>query len=296
MLFRSISTTTLDPPLYMAQIDSSNRVLQICVCSESFVKANPSRYPGTWVPAWMGVGGKNYPGPGMIYDWDSLNFYWPTTTTATTPTTLFSTSVPDSETSTRVATTSEVDPESGISTTTVAPVEPGSAVIMVGSATFATKVNIDTDAGVATVAVGGVTASLSGEQSNQAADAGDEKSLVFNAGEDVSLDVSGFKPESEAQAIIYSDPRMLGVLQVDAQGNLNATVQLPPDLESGNHTLVLSGIDPNGNLISVKFGLIVFGNESAIPLWMWVLVGSLVTVLFSSVLVNLRQRGTPRPV
>ena len=239
-----------------------------------------------------------------------------TTTTTTTTTTSVVSTVPDSESTSTVAssvtpttasgnpnggTTSTLAPsggtvpESGVSTTTVAPVEPGSGEVVVGGATIETSVTIETDAGVATVSAGGVTASLSGEQSEQAANVSDENSLVFNAGDEVSLNVSGFQPESEAEAIVYSEPRKLGILQVDAQGNLNATVELPPDLESGNHTLVLSGVDSNGNPISVKFGLIVFGNDGGIPLWMWVLVGLLLAVLFSSVSLNLRQRGTPRP-
>lgn len=290
----SSTTTTIDSPLYMAQIDSSNRVLQICVCSEAFVRANPSRYPGTWVPAWMGVGGKNYPSPGMIYDWDAQNFYWPTTTTTSTTIAGVSTTIAGVSTTT-IAPSGGAVPDSGVSTTTVASVEPGSGEVVVGGATIETNVSIDTDAGVATVSAGGVVASLSGEQSEQAANVSDENSLVFNAGDEVSLNVSGFQPESEAEAIVYSEPRRLGVLQVDAQGNLNATVELPPDLESGNHTLVLAGVDSNGNPISVKFGLIVFGNDGGIPLWMWVLVGLLVAVLFTSVSLNLRQRGTPRP-
>ena len=177
----------------------------------------------------------------------------------------------------------------------MASVEPGSGEVVVGGATIETNVDVDTDAGVATVSAGRVVASLSGEQSEQAANVSDENSLVFNAGDEVSLNVSGFQPESEAEATVYSEPRRIGVLQVDAQGNLNATVELPPDLESGNHTLVLSGLDSDGNPISVKFGLIVFGNNGGIPLWMWVLVGLLVAVLFTSVSLNLRQRGTPRP-
>ena len=60
------TTTTIfynDPAPYMARINSSNVVIDVCVCSESFVRSNPGRYPGTWVPMWMGVNGKNYAGP-----------------------------------------------------------------------------------------------------------------------------------------------------------------------------------------------------------------------------------------
>ena len=73
-----------DEAPYMARIDENNIVIDTCVCSVSFVLSNPDRYPGTWVPMWMGVNGKNYAGPGWTYDRVAKNFYPPTTTTSTT--------------------------------------------------------------------------------------------------------------------------------------------------------------------------------------------------------------------
>ena len=306
----SSSTTTVPNGGFMVLLDTQSRVVDVWT-RQRYDSWDPYQLPRGGCGCFAWVPSSSAPYAGMIYD-GSGNFNWPTTTTTSVS---FST-VPDSESTSTVAssvtpttasgnlnggTTSTLAPsggtvpESGVSTTTVAPVEPGSGEVVVGGATIETSVTIDTDAGVATVSAGGVTASLSGEQSEQAANVSDENSLVFNAGDEVSLNVSGFQPESEAEAIVYSEPRRLGVLRVDAQGNLNATVELPPDLESGNHTLVLSGVDSNGNPISVKFGLIVFGNDGGIPLWMWVLVGLLIAVLFTSVSLNLRQRGTPRP-
>ena len=78
------TTTTVfynDPAPYHAQINSNNVVIQICVCSASNILGNPSAYPGTWVPMWMGVNGKNYAGPGWTYDPVAQNFYPPTSTT-----------------------------------------------------------------------------------------------------------------------------------------------------------------------------------------------------------------------
>lgn len=76
-----------DEAPYMARIDDNNVVIDTCVCSVSFVLSNPDRYPGTWVPMWMGVNGKNYAGPGWTYDRVAQNFYPPTTMTATTTST-----------------------------------------------------------------------------------------------------------------------------------------------------------------------------------------------------------------
>ena len=86
-----------DEAPYMARIDENNVVIDTCVCSVSFVLSNPDRYPGTWVPMWMGVNGKNYAGPGWTYDRAAQNFYPPTTTTTSTST---STTIAESTSST----------------------------------------------------------------------------------------------------------------------------------------------------------------------------------------------------
>lgn len=97
------SVPTDDEAPYMARIDENNVVIDTCVCVVSYVRTNPDRYPGTWVPMWMGVNGKNYAGPGWIYDRAAQNFYPPTTTTTTTTTTL-----PESTSSSVSATTTTV--------------------------------------------------------------------------------------------------------------------------------------------------------------------------------------------
>ena len=86
-----------DEAPYMARIDDNNVVIDTCVCSVSFVLSNPDRYPGTWVPMWMGVNGKNYAGLGWTYDRAAQNFYPPTTTTTSTTT---STTIAESTSST----------------------------------------------------------------------------------------------------------------------------------------------------------------------------------------------------
>ena len=66
-------------------IDSNNIVIDKCVCSGSSVRANPSEYPGTWVPLRFGVGGweMSHPIIGWRYDPLTRNFYEPETPTET---------------------------------------------------------------------------------------------------------------------------------------------------------------------------------------------------------------------
>ena len=296
-------TTTIDAPIYMAQIDSENRVLQICVCSESFVRANPSRYPGTWVPAWMGVGGKNYPSPGMIYDWNAQNFYWPTPPTTTTSSTVPASGTTSTLVSGSITTSSSISeststPNSNsISSSTIAPVAPGASEVQVGGTSVAVETSIDTETGSATITAGEVSATING--GNTSTDEGDapENALAFEVGSEVNLSASGFQPESEVDVIIFSEPTNLGQIKVDANGTVTAQVTLPSNLEIGNHTLVLNGVDAKNQPISVKFGLIVYGTDSITPIWVWLLVAALTLTLLASIWLNIqsRQRASISP-
>jgi hypothetical protein len=173
----------------------------------------------------------------------------------------------------------------------VAPVVPGEAVVEIGGEEVQASVEVNQEEGIAMVSVGEVVASVSGSQVNEGSADAPENALVFAAGDDVSVSASGFEPDSEVDATIYSTPRNLGKLSVDTQGNVTAEITLPSDMETGNHTLVLSGVDQNKNPIVVKFGLIVYANETSIPVWIYGVMALLVLVLAASIGVNVRQRA-----
>jgi len=178
--------------------------------------------------------------------------------------------------------------------TTVAPIDPGSSEVIIGGAPISVKTVVDSQSGTATVIAGEVSASITGDQSSKASDGETNASLAFEAGAQVTLTATGFQSESEVEVVIYSQPRNLGRLNVDADGNLIAQVILPNDLEGGNHTLVLSGIDAQKRPMQVKFGLIVYGNESFIPGWLWLTLAGLVVLLCFSLGLNLKLRNRPK--
>ena len=116
------TTTTIfysDEPLYHARIDSDNIVIDVCVCYAAFVIGNPSRYPGTWVPMWMGVNGKNYAGIGWWYDAEAQNFYPQRTTTSTVPST--TTTTPGGGGNTTPAATTQAPSRGGSNPVTTRP-------------------------------------------------------------------------------------------------------------------------------------------------------------------------------
>jgi len=69
----------------------------------------------------------------------------------------------------------------------------------------------------------------------------------LRAGQQVVVSGYDFLPGSTVNVYVYSTPRLLGSVTVDAQGAFSTTVTLPADLADGTHHLVASGVDGNGN-------------------------------------------------
>ena len=55
-----------------------------------------------------------------------------------------------------------------------------------------------------------------------------------------------YKPRKKVYVKIYSEPRDLGEIETDENGEINGSVTLPEDLPAGYHTLVVSGEAPDG--------------------------------------------------
>jgi len=55
-----------------------------------------------------------------------------------------------------------------------------------------------------------------------------------------------YKPRKKVYVKIYSEPRDLGEIEADKNGEINGSVALPEDLPAGYHTLVVSGEAPDG--------------------------------------------------
>jgi len=136
-----------------------------------------------------------------------------------------------------------------------------------------------------TVSVGELTAGVTtqSEQTDANRNRKESEGLVLSSGESAKVAVEGLLPKSKVKAVIFSEPRNLGELQVDEFGNLAASIQIPKDMEAGAHTLVLSGSDKYGKQIELKFGLVVYSPSTYIPIWIWVILGLLVVSLIVAI-------------
>ena len=170
---------------------------------------------------------------------------------------------------------------SSAETTTTTAVPNGEVRAFVGGVEVKSETTVAD--GAVTVSVGAVTAEIAdGEASDNSQNTQVEQGLVLSSGESADVSVDGLQPNSEVEVVIYSTPRNLGSLQVNEFGELVASIQIPSDMESGPHTLVLSGLDQFGKQIELKFGLVVYSPDSYIPIWVWFLVGLLLFLLAAS--------------
>lgn len=134
-----------------------------------------------------------------------------------------------------------------------------------------------------TVAGGDVVARVSGPETAPADSGG--SGITLASGESAQLSLQGLRPHSEVRVVIFSEPRQLAVLTVDSMGGFFASIEIPTDLESGSHTLVLSGLDKDGLPIDLRFGLFVYSNTTTLmPLWIWSTMALLIFTLVGGVI------------
>jgi hypothetical protein len=65
----------------------------------------------------------------------------------------------------------------------------------------------------------------------------------------------GLQPNSDASTWLFSTPKELGQLKVDANGEFTQRYQIGPDVHVGDHTAQVNGIAPDGTLRSVDVGV-----------------------------------------
>lgn len=82
--------------------------------------------------------------------------------------------------------------------------------------------------------------------------------LHFNVGDSVVVEASGYTPGRDVEIWMFSTPTRLGQLTADATGNIRGTFVVPNSLPSGNHRVVLGGVNKNGQKVVLGVG-VAFG-------------------------------------
>jgi hypothetical protein len=76
-------------------------------------------------------------------------------------------------------------------------------------------------------------------------------------GQEITVIGTGFLPYSTVMIVIYSTPTTLGTVTTDGSGSFSKPVTIPTTLEAGAHSLVAYGVDPSGNVHSLRLNITV---------------------------------------
>jgi hypothetical protein len=119
--------------------------------------------------------------------------------------------------------------------------------------------------------------------------------LVLTSGGFVIFSGTGFEPNTEVVVWIFSDPRQLGKVMTDAEGNFSGELALPEDLEVGEHTLQLNGLSDEGETRSLAVGVELLSTENPDSNWIaWLGVGGLSAAVVGLIsLAIFRSRRNP---
>jgi len=80
----------------------------------------------------------------------------------------------------------------------------------------------------------------------------------------ITVTGAGFKPNSEAVAWLFSEPRRLGVVRTGSDGAFQENLQIGPEVSTGEHTIQVNGLTPEGDVRSLNLAVKVIP-QGAMP-------------------------------
>ncbi len=103
---------------------------------------------------------------------------------------------------------------------------------------------------------------LAGAEGYTSLDTGTVTDITPAPGQTVTVVIKGLKPLSKVTVELHSDPLVLGTFTADANGTINVDVTVPAGTEVGDHTIVATGVDPQGNPVTASIPVTVMSNTS----------------------------------
>jgi hypothetical protein len=140
--------------------------------------------------------------------------------------------------------------------------EAGSAVVVVDGVESSATVTRSNN--TLNVVGGGVVATVSGvspEGERISLDA--DGNLRLSDGDQIVVEATGYVSAEEIGVWLFSTPTQLGSLTADVAGKISGRFALPLDIESGDHRLVLEGVNSDGSPVVLGLGIAVGEIESS---------------------------------
>jgi hypothetical protein len=89
--------------------------------------------------------------------------------------------------------------------------------------------------------------------------------VVVKHGNFISVAGEGFAPNTTAKTWLFSSPRELGAVTVDAQGRFAAEFRIDEDVRIGDHVSQVNGLSPSGEKRSVNVDVEILPNVGPAP-------------------------------
>ena len=158
---------------------------------------------------------------------------------------------------------------------------PGESIATNGGEPEPVVVTAIPDLKQATIEGDGWSMAVQADGVSGAAESSDEGGAVVTLVRDQAAVVSGtgFMPGTRADVWLFSDPTLLGTVEIDVNGEFNGTVNIDGNVVTvGEHTLQLQGVGEDGYVRSANLGVSVLDEppaltqESSFSLAFWLLV------------------------
>ena len=184
----------------------------------------------------------------------------PAPTVSTTPAAVGQVAIPRVSTTVAGNTTTSSTSTTTTTTTTTIPqapnVEPGESSLSVNGEPVATTLERKNNQLI--ISSERMNAVISGRRADGSTAVLDaDGNIRLETGDQLITEVSGFNPDSEVNVWVFSDPTKLGSVTVASTGRAASTFSIPASVESGQHGVVLSGVNPLGEKAEFSVGIII---------------------------------------
>ena len=89
--------------------------------------------------------------------------------------------------------------------------------------------------------------------------------ILIRAAGDIAVSGRGFEPGSTVEVWVFSTPVLLGTTTVQADGSFAATLSMPSELASGDHTIQAEGLIASGVTRALALGITFDTRPTELP-------------------------------